>query len=84
METLKQFFDMVGGWVWGVPMLALLVGTGVYLTLRLRFLQFSMLVFALKQVLTPHGKKADGSDHDGDVSHFGALMTALSATSTLR
>ena len=80
METLKQFFDMVGGWVWGVPMLALLVGTGVYLTLRLRFLQFSMLVFALKQAFTPHGKKADGSDHDGDVSHFGALMTALSAT----
>ena len=80
METLKQFFDMVGGWVWGVPMLALLVGTGVYLTLRLRFLQFSMLVFALKQAFPPHGKKADGSDHDGDVSHFGALMTALSAT----
>lgn len=80
METLKQFFDMVGGWVWGVPMLALLVGTGVYLTLRLRFLQFSMLGFALKQAFTPHGKKADGSDHDGDVSHFGALMTALSAT----
>ncbi|MFM2324078.1 sodium:alanine symporter family protein [Brachymonas denitrificans] len=80
MDSLKQFFDVVGGWVWGVPMLTLLVGTGVYLSLRLRFLQFSMLVFALKQAFTPHGKKEDGSDHDGDVSHFGALMTALSAT----
>ncbi len=80
MDSLKQFFDVVGGWVWGVPMLTLLVGTGVYLSLRLRFLQFSMLVFALKQAFTPHGKKEDGNDHDGDVSHFGALMTALSAT----
>ena len=80
MESLKEFFNVAGGWVWGVPMLTLLVGTGVYLTLRLRFLQFSMLVFALKQAFTPHGKKADGTEHDGDVSHFGALMTALSAT----
>jgi AGCS family alanine or glycine:cation symporter len=61
-------------------MLVLLVGTGVWLTLMLRGLQFSMLWFALKQAFKPHGKKEDGSDHEGDISHFGALMTALSAT----
>lgn len=61
-------------------MLTLLVGTGVWLTLVLRGLQFSMLVYALKQAFKPHSKRQDGQDHQGDVSHFGALMTALSAT----
>ncbi len=80
LDVLKTFFDTVGGWVWGPVMLVFLVGTGVYLTLRLAFLQFTMLPFALKQAFWPHPKKQDGSDHEGDISHFGALMTALSAT----
>ena len=80
MDALKNFFDTLGGWVWGPAMLVLLVGTGVWLTLMLRGLQFSMLWFALKQAFKPHGKKEDGSDHEGDSAHFGALMTALSAT----
>ena len=80
MDALKNFFDMLGGWVWRPAMLVLLVGTGVWLTLILRGLQFSMLWYALKQAFRPHPKKDDGSDHDGDISHFGALMTALSAT----
>ena len=80
MDALKNFFDTLGGWVWGPAMLVLLVGTGVWLNLMLRGLQFSMLWFALKQAFKPHGKKEDGSDHEGDISHFGALMTALSAT----
>ena len=80
MEGLKSFFDTVGGWVWGPVMLVLLVGTGVFLTIALKGLQFRMLGFALKQAFFPHQKKDDGSDHEGDISHFGALMTALSAT----
>src|SRR5690606_7644944 len=80
LDVLKTFFDTVGGWVWGPVMLVFLVGTGVYLTLRLAFLQFTMLPFALKQAFAPHPKKSDGSDNEGDISHFGALMTALSAT----
>ncbi len=80
MDSVKQFFDTLGGWVWGAPMLILLVGTGVYLSFRLRFLQFSLLGFALKQAFSAHPRREDGSDHAGDVSHFGALMTALSAT----
>lgn len=66
-------------WFGGRIMLALLVGTGVLLTIRLGFLQFWMLPYALKQAFFPHKKKADGTDHEGDVSQFGALMTALSA-----
>ncbi|OSI16021.1 alanine/glycine:cation symporter family protein [Neisseria dumasiana] len=80
MDALKNFFDTVGGWVWGPAMLVLLVGTGILLTVMLKGLQFSMLGYALKQAFMPHRKKEDGSDHDGDISHFGALMTALSAT----
>lgn len=80
MEIIESFFKTFNGWVWGMAMLVLLVGTGVFLTLMLRGLQFSMLVYALKQAFKPHDKKADGREHEGDVSHFAALMTALSAT----
>ena len=80
MEAIKSFFDAAGGYVWGVPMLTFLVGTGGFLTIRLKLLQFTTLGFALRQAFTPHAKRADGGDHEGDVSHFGALMTALSAT----
>lgn len=80
MKEFKEFLDMMGGWVWGPVMLALLVGTGILLTVRLLGLQFSMLPYALKLAFFPHPKKDDGTDHEGDISHFGALMTALSAT----
>ena len=80
MEQFAELVSKLNGIVWGPYMLALLVGTGVWLTIRLAGLQFHMLAYALKQAFTPHPKKADGSDHEGDVSHFGSLMTALSAT----
>ncbi|MDO5651057.1 MAG: sodium:alanine symporter family protein [Moraxella sp.] len=80
MEALKDFFDGLSNIVWGPITLVLLVGTGIFLTVLLKGLQFSMLGYALKQAFTPHKKKKDGTDHEGDISHFGALMTALSAT----
>ena len=81
MEQVEKFIHWLNdNIVWGPVMLVLLVGTGIWLTLILRGLQFGMLFYALKQAFRPHPKKDDGSDHEGDVSHFGALMTALSAT----
>ena len=80
MEQVEKFIHWLNDIVWGPVMLVLLVGTGIWLTLILRGLQFGMLFYALKQAFRPHPKKEDGSDHEGDVSHFGALMTALSAT----
>ena len=81
MEQVEKFIHWLNdNIVWGPVMLVLLVGTGIWLTLVLRGLQFGMLFYALKQAFRPHPKKDDGSDHEGDVSHFGALMTALSAT----
>ena len=76
MQDFVKLLDQISGFVWGPPLLLLLVGTGVYLTVILAFLQFRLLPFALKQTFISHKQH----DHDGDVSHFGALMTALSAT----
>jgi AGCS family alanine or glycine:cation symporter len=70
METLQIIRD----WLWGVPLIALLVGTGVYLTIRLRGLQFRYLGYALKLAFTRHDDTAQG-----DISHFQALMTSLAA-----
>ncbi|MCM1985766.1 sodium:alanine symporter family protein [Methanococcoides seepicolus] len=63
--------------VWGLPLLTLLVGTGVYLTLRLGFIQVFKLPLALHYVIKP-----DRSDRNyaGDISSFAALTTALAAT----
>jgi len=77
MQTLSDFFGQIGSWVWGAPMLILLVGTGLWLTLLLRGLQFSKLCHALYLGLI---KRREESDEPGDISHFQALMTALSAT----
>ncbi|WP_091585328.1 alanine/glycine:cation symporter family protein [Alteribacillus bidgolensis] len=67
---------MISGFVWGPPFLILLVGTGVYLTFRLTFLQFKTLPYALKLVFTKNQDKKS----EGDISHFQSLMTALAAT----
>ncbi|UOQ87532.1 alanine/glycine:cation symporter family protein [Gracilibacillus salinarum] len=67
---------MIGGWVWGPPLLILLVGTGLYLTIRLVFLQFKMLPYALKLSFS----KNQDSSSKGDISHYEALTTAMAAT----
>jgi len=63
--------------VWGIPLLILLVGTGVYLTFRLHGIQITKLGYSLYLGLI---KRKETSDEPGDISHFQALMTALSAT----
>jgi AGCS family alanine or glycine:cation symporter len=78
MQGLTEFFTTLSGWVWGPPLLILLVGTGIYLTVRLHFLQFTLLPEAL--MLAFHGKGGADEDVPGDISHFQALMTALAAT----
>lgn len=70
----ESLLNAVNDFVWGVPMLTLLVGTGIFLTIRLKFLPWRNLPHAIKMVL--HTK----SDTEGDLSPFQSLMTALSAT----
>ena len=77
---IQKILDTVGNWVWGPVMLLLLVGTGVYLTVVLAGLQFRALPYALKLAFGRAGRRDDAGAGKGDVSHFGSLMTALSAT----
>lgn len=66
MKTVNDF-------VWGPVMLAFLVGTGIFLTIRLKFLPWRNLRYAIEMIFRK-GK------HQGDISPFQSLMTALSAT----
>ena len=74
MNSFEILVATLSGWVWGPPMLSLLVGTGLYLTILLKGLQFRVLPQAFRMIFhKDHG-------HEGDISHFAALMTALAAT----
>lgn len=69
-----EWLDKLDSFVWGPPLLILLVGTGIMLTIRLGGIQLLKLPYALKLVF-----KKDQSG-EGDISSFGALCTALAAT----
>ena len=70
----SQIINDVNDFVWGPVMLALLVGTGIFLTVRLRFLPWINLGYAIRMIL----QRKD--EHTGDISPFQSLMTALAAT----
>jgi AGCS family alanine or glycine:cation symporter len=76
MKQLEEFLGEVSSFVWGPPLLILLVGTGIYLTIRLGLLQVRLLPYALKLVFTKNQDKKSV----GDITHFQALSTALAAT----
>lgn len=63
--------------VWGPAMIGLLLGTGLYLTLRTRGLQFTRFFASLKLIFSKESRSEEG---EGDISPFAALMTALAAT----
>ncbi|WP_027181960.1 alanine/glycine:cation symporter family protein [Oleidesulfovibrio alaskensis] len=73
---MQDFLNLLSGYVWGWPLMLLLVGTGVWLTILLKGVQFSKLAYALHLAFIK--RKEHGAE--GDISHFQALMTALSAT----
>lgn len=70
----EQILSAVNDFVWGPPVLALLMGTGIFLTIRLKFLPWRNLPHSIKMVLS--NQKND----EGDISPFQSLMVALSAT----
>lgn len=77
--VIKSILEKINSIIWGPPLLILLMGTGIYLTIRLKLLQIFRLPLALKYVF---GKDEESNDAEaaGDVSSFQALCTALSAT----
>lgn len=69
------WLDTVYQWVWGIPMLILLIGNGILLTFLLKGLQFRYLPYALRLIV--YSDKEQGSKAKGDISNFESLMTAL-------
>ena len=74
MKQLTAILESIDAVVWGVPMIILIIGTGIFLTIRLCVLQFRKLGSALKHMVK---NEADG---EGEVTSFGALCTAMAAT----
>ncbi|NGX42482.1 MAG: Amino-acid carrier protein AlsT [Chlamydiae bacterium] len=74
MEWLNTIYH----YVWGIPMLLLLIGNGLFLTISLRGLQFRYLPYALKLVFFPD--KERDKKAQGDISNFESLMTALAGS----
>ena len=70
---MLTFFKALDSLVWGAPLLVLLVGTGIYLSTRLRLLQVLKLPLAFKLIFAE-------DKGEGDISSFAALATALAAT----
>lgn len=78
MEQLQNILTRIDDLVWGPAMLFLLVGTGVFLTIRLKFLPWRNLGYAIKSTLSKEARTT--SKGAGDISPFSALTTALAAT----
>lgn len=73
-NTINEILGMVDNFVWGVPLMVLILVGGIMLTVRLGVLQIRRLPLALKWMIK------NEEEGDGEVSSFGALCTALSAT----
>lgn len=76
--TFSQWVQWANRQMWGPGMLVLLMGTGIYLTVRTRFLPWRNLGYALRSALGREARTRPGGE--GAVSPFSALMTALAAT----
>lgn len=74
METFNQIVKNIDDFVWGIPLIVLIIGCGIMLTVRVGFLQVRKLGTALKYMFI------DEENAHGEVSSFAALCTALSAT----
>ena len=74
-SKINSILESIDGFVWGVPLIVLILVTGIFLTIILHGVQFSQLKFALKSIF----RKSENDD-GGELSSFKALCTALSAT----
>ncbi|MDP1835875.1 MAG: sodium:alanine symporter family protein [Chlamydiales bacterium] len=72
MDKVQGYLTLLHSFVWGIPLLLLLLGTGIYLTFVLKGVQFRYLAYGLRQSWTAQPKRAKG-----DISHLEALMTTL-------
>ncbi|MBQ9119758.1 MAG: alanine:cation symporter family protein [Lachnospiraceae bacterium] len=75
LDKINSVLTKVDDFVWGIPLIVLILATGIYLTIRLKGLQITKLPMAIRYLLA--NEKGEG---EGEVSSFAALCTALSAT----
>lgn len=78
MEMLNSIFTSINGVLWDFALLVLLCGTGIWFTIRLKFVQVRNFKRGLKQVFGGMRKKGEGADRNG-ISSFQALTTAIAA-----
>ncbi|SRX75888.1 alanine/glycine:cation symporter family protein [Aequorivita antarctica] len=76
MEKIDNFISEMASLVWGLPLLMLLIGGGLYLIIRIKFLPFRYLGHAIAVLRGKYDNESDA----GEITHFQALMTALSST----
>lgn len=77
-DMIAHINSVINGYVWGVPMMILIVGTGVYFTIRTGFLQFAKFGYAMKNTIGKCFEKVEAKE--GAVTPLQALTTALAAT----
>ncbi len=80
MSILEEINGYVNDFVWGVPVLVLLMGTGLYFTIRLGFMQFRNPLFIFRETVVKAFKKKDVGDRQpGELTSFQAAMTSVGA-----
>lgn len=83
LDTIANINNAVNGIVWGIPMLALIIGTGIYMTVRTKFFQVKHVRHVAAKTIGGIFRKESNvtnSDEDASISQFQALCTALAAT----
>ena len=75
LDTINTVLGKIDSFVWGIPLIALILLSGLFLTIRLKGIQFRKLPHAFKKMFAN-----EKSGQHGEVSSFAALCTALSAT----
>ena len=80
MTAIMDFLGVLDNFVWGPPMMIILVGTGIFLTVRLGFPQFKHTSYALKLIFKGALKKDSSEKEEGEITPFQALTSTLAAT----
>ena len=78
-EAIVNINGAINDFVWGVPCLVLLMGTGLYYTIRLGFMQFRHPMFLFKETVVKAFKKKDENKAPGELTSFQAAMTSVGA-----
>lgn len=78
LQTVSAVNDAVNGFVWGVPAMICIIGVGILLSIRTRFIQFRKFPYAMKAVLGKLFSKSEAGE--GAITPFQAVCTALAAT----